>query len=267
MKNQFDKNYSVIKENALTILRSGISLTKASKLLKLDRQTLTAWGKSDGLKFTVSGKKPINSSIFDVIDNEDKAYWLGFLYADGYVSDKNHVELTLKLSDEKHIQKFKEFLSFEGKIYKDKYRVRICFKDINIGQKLKMLGCTPRKSLTLTFPNSNQVPSNLINHFIRGYFDGDGSINDPEKCSIGMSMIGTKCFLSDVLEKYGIEHIMCIKNSKGSDFVFQFQLNGNKARFILNEMYKNATVYLDRKKERYDKHLIRFAKRKNYLCQ
>ena len=38
-------------------------------------------------------------------------------------------------------------------------------------------GCVPNKSLILTFPNKHQVPENLINHFIRGYFDGDGSIN------------------------------------------------------------------------------------------
>ena len=38
-------------------------------------------------------------------------------------------------------------------------------------------GCIPNKSLVLTFPNKYQVPENLINHFIRGYFDGDGSIN------------------------------------------------------------------------------------------
>ena len=38
-------------------------------------------------------------------------------------------------------------------------------------------GCIPNKSLVLTFPNKHQVPENLINHFIRGYFDGDGSIN------------------------------------------------------------------------------------------
>lgn len=267
MKNQFDPNYNKIKENALSVLRTGVSLTKAAKALRLDRETLTAWGKADGLIFVVSDKKPINSNIFNVIDTEDKAYWLGFLYADGCVSDKNNIELTLKLSDEKHIQKFKEFLSFCGKIYKDNYRVRLCFKDMNIGENLKSLGCVPRKSLILTFPNNNQVPYYLINHFIRGYFDGDGSINDPKKCSMGISMIGTKSFLYSVLENYNIEPNMSVKNSKGSEHVFQFQLTGKKARIILREIYKNATIFLDRKKERYDNHLIRFSKRKNYLCQ
>ena len=48
---------------------------------------------------------------FDVIDTEEKAYWLGFLYADGNVSNtKNEVGITLQSSDIKHLYKFKTFL-------------------------------------------------------------------------------------------------------------------------------------------------------------
>lgn len=261
-----DKDYNSRKESTLNLLRKGdISLTKAAKLVKLDRQTITAWAKDDGLIFPVSDKKPINRDIFDEIDNEHKAYWLGFLYADGYVSDNNHIEITLKLSDEEHVLKFKEFMGFEGKIYKDSYRVRACFKDMKLGNRLKELGCVPRKSLILTFPNESQVSKHLLIHFIRGYFDGDGSIKDPKNCPFGASMIGTKHFLSGVLRFFKIDTAMNIKNSKGSMSVFQFQIFGDTARYVLESMYENATIYLERKKERYDNHVIKYAKRKNYL--
>ena len=58
-------------------------------------------------------------------------------------------------------------------------------------------GCVPNKSLILTFPNKYQVPKNLINHFIRGYFDGDGSIYEYSKTHAGsISFIGTESVLN-----------------------------------------------------------------------
>lgn len=35
-------------------------------------------------------------------------------------------------------------------------------------------GCVPNKSLILKFPTT--LPNELVNDFIRGYFDGDGSV-------------------------------------------------------------------------------------------
>lgn len=265
MNNQFDPNYQSIKSNALEVLRTGVSLTKAAEQLHLDRQTVTKWGKEAGLTFTVSDKKPINSIVFNKVDTEEKAYWLGFFYADGYVSDDNHIEIGLKLSDEEHLNKLVSFLSFGGKIYKDSYRVRLCFKDMQIGNDLKHLGCIPRKSLVLQFPTEKQVPTYLLNHFIRGYYDGDGCILDPAKYAFGMSLIGTKNFLNGVLNHLFLNSPNIIKNSKSSESVFQIQLHGKKSRLFLKEIYTDSTVYLKRKHDRYLQHIIRYSKRRNYL--
>lgn len=75
-------------------------------------------------------------------------------------------------------------------------------------------GCIPNKSLVLTFPNKHQVPENLINHFIRGYFDGDGSISygirerysvrkkqNVKRLSVSAQFIGTKEMLA-VIDDY-----------------------------------------------------------------
>ena len=169
------------------------------------------------------------------------------------------------MSDEEHVIKFKEFMGFKGRLYKDSYRIRACFKDMRIGERLKELGCVARKSLVLEFPNETQVPKHLLNHFIRGYFDGDGSIKDPEKCPFGLSMIGTKHFLSGILMFFRINPILKIKNSKGSEDVFEFQAHGDTARLILSSMYENSTVFLTRKKDRYNQHVTRYAKRKKHL--
>ena len=67
-------------------------------------------------------------------------------------------------------------------------------------EALNNKGCVPNKSLTLTFPSKDIVPSNLLRHFIRGYVDGDGCIcvTKPEK--IELNVLGTKEFLQGVLD-------------------------------------------------------------------
>ena len=58
----------------------------------------------------------------------------------------------------------------KGKYYQLSLRSKIICED------LKKLGCLQKKSKILVFPTESQVPKNLIHHFIRGYFDGDGSV-------------------------------------------------------------------------------------------
>ena len=116
-----------------------------------------------------------NYHIFDSIDNEEKAYWLGFLFADGYVSLKtNLIELSLQLNDKNHLEKFKLFISAKQNITEDSFRCRITISNKHLKETLINLGCTPQKSNNIRFP---KIDKNLYPYFIRGYFDGDGSIS------------------------------------------------------------------------------------------
>ena len=55
--------------------------------------------------------KKFNEHIFDIIDTEEKAYWLGFIYADGCISLKtNAFEISLKYDDINHLNKFNTFM-------------------------------------------------------------------------------------------------------------------------------------------------------------
>lgn len=106
-----------------------------------------------------SNKRPFdNKFIFDKIDNEEKAYWLGFLYADGSVgSTDNRVELGLAEKDYNHLVKFKNFIGLDNNIsyrpqtksYRYSFKNKI-FKEILIKQ-----GCVPKKSLILDFPSED----------------------------------------------------------------------------------------------------------------
>ena len=109
-----------------------------------------------------------NHNTFEIIDTEEKAYWLGFLYADGCISkNQNIIQIALKRADKTHLEKFREFIgNTNNKITysKNTKSYRFCFNSKKIKQDLIKLGCIPAKSLTLKFPTEKQIPKDLIRH-------------------------------------------------------------------------------------------------------
>ncbi len=257
----------MIKAKALSIYKEEkISLVKLAKRLKLDRATVTKWVRESGMHIKIDGKNLINTHTFEKIDTEEKAYWLGFLFADGNVS-KNNIDISLSLKDTAHLEKFKDFMKWEGDIKIDNKgrRCRICFGDKIMAKDLIKLGCTEKKSLTLQFPTEEQVPKHLIYHFIRGYFDGDGYVSDPEniKTNFQLSFTGTTQFLTSILEIFLFDPLLYVKKVKHAPKICYFQLTGKNARMFLKCLYDDATTFLDRKKERYEKGVLRWYKNKN----
>lgn len=206
----------------------------------------------------------VNENYFKKIDNEHKAYWLGFLYADGCISESKRkdyikaltMELTLCSEDKHHLEKLNNDLESNYKIsdrvIKNKYFAnRLSISNTNFCKHLINKGCVQRKSLILTFPTSKIIPNYLIHHFIRGYFDGDGCIhinNDKHRCSV--SFVGTKDFLfkiQKILNK-NIGLTMTKLNQKSGQEAFQVQWGGkNNIKKFYNYLYKDATIWLDRK--------------------
>jgi DNA-binding NarL/FixJ family response regulator len=205
----------------------------------------------------------INYSFFNTIDTQEKAYCLGFLYADGCVSH-NLLTLSLKLhqQDEAILTQIKNLISPSSplKIIDNKYLAfRIHRKQIC--QQLLQLGCTPQKSLTLTFPTSEQVPSHLIQHFIRGYSDGDGCINFRQlktgRKDFAWSIVSTNDFcqsLKDILkQKLNVNcHIKnCDPTNKNT--ITKTLIVGGSLQLIkvLNWMYQDSAIHMDRKYKKY----------------
>lgn len=97
---------------------------------------------------------------FKNIDTEEKAYWLGFLYADGSVSSKeNKIELGLAKKDYHHIEKFKNFIGIDNKICyrKTTKSYRYSFRSQSCKEDLIEKGCVPKKSLILRYPTYDQL--------------------------------------------------------------------------------------------------------------
>ena len=197
---------NIKKEEIKNLIDNGFSVKEMCKELCISKRTLYNRFKEFGLSLI----KPIpkfNINVFDSIDTEEKAYWLGFLYADGYVSKRNNqVELSLKGEDISHLMKFFNFLKDKrdpsfiktskvklgNKIFE---RCRYIIGNKHFHNRLCELGCIPNKSLILTFPDLNIFKyEHLIYDFIRGYVDGDGNIS-PSRGYIQISIFGTENFL------------------------------------------------------------------------
>lgn len=208
-------------------------------------------------------KYKVNSDFFDNI-NENSCYILGLLYADGCVCSKyNRIILGLIKSDYDILNKINNLIQPEKPISIRKVKKNNCqdmyvltINDNKIREKLISIGCTPRKSLTLKWP-LNYVNDENLSHFIRGYLDGDGCIYAPKnikKCCI--CIVGSKYFINSL--KLEIENKLdincCIRKHPKSPKINLLYIYGGKQTEIFGDwLYKNATIYLKRK---YDKYLL-----------
>lgn len=160
----------------------------------------------------------------------------------------------MKSDDICHLEKFRDFLGFskDKHIFQDSVRCRISFRNSKTKQDLIDLGCIPRKSLVLTFPNKKQVPSYLIPHFVRGYIDGDGSVMIGSKNTPRLSILGTYNFLYELRKQMGWkENKVLYKKSQEKTGVCVVEWSGRYVINYLDDIYKNANIYLDRKYEKY----------------
>jgi len=127
-----------------------------------------------------------NYNFFNKIDTEEKAYFLGLMFADGnnYINKDGDYQISIVLQeqDKSILEKFRNliiptkqlyFINRKNKNWSNCYRLK--FDDKIISNQLNNLGCVSNKSLVLQFPALSNL--DLQRHFIRGYYDGDGSIS------------------------------------------------------------------------------------------
>lgn len=224
-----------------------------------------------GFTFDSSYHKDRNSKIdhhyLDAIDDEYKAYYLGFMYADGYNNYSNkkyQISLELQASDIDILERFKTLFHstyrIRDKVSKLSYAEnwspikRLVFYSKDLSLKLKEYGCIEAKTYDLDFPSEDIVPDHLIRHFIRGYSDGDGSICINEKSYRNtISIQGTQLFLSGLMEKV-VTHtgVTRTKILNGNGNVFEWKKGGRKQVLkVLDWLYKDSNIYLERKYDKY----------------
>ena len=215
-----------------------------------------------------------NKDYFQIIDSADKAYWLGFLYADGCINRnyKNEklksmsLELQLCSDDKHHLEKLNQSLESNVEIhdkiskYKDKeYKSsRLCISCTKMCYDLIDKGCTPQKTYTIRMPSFDIVPEYYMRDFIRGYFDGDGCIcitTMNGKPHIETVITGMEDMLKDISSFLISRKIITVvpkihhdTRSSASSMYFY----GDTVKDFLDYIYENCNdLCLDRKYNKY----------------
>jgi hypothetical protein len=254
-------------ENDIKFLKENYHVLTVKEIAKKLNRTETAISvkaKKIGLK---RYEYYCNYSFFENIDTEEKAYWLGFIYADGWTeyhknTNSGYLGIELKRSDVNHLKKFNKSLSGNYPIKEHKrkdieipnYFIRI--NSVKMYNDLIKLGVVPNKTYSLKFPI---IPNHLIKHFIRGFFDGDGCVRirhrETKKNGIvSYPICDIVCYVEDFL--LSIREILFEK--KIYSYIYY---DNNIPRLYINSMesnikflkyiYQDANIYLDRKYKRY----------------
>jgi hypothetical protein len=245
-------------DEIIELYNQGQSGDVIAKRLNINRWTVYRRLSKMGVKMRnaseAAQKYKINDRFFEFIDTEEKAYWLGFLGADGNVSG-NLLQIDLMQTDHSHLEKLKASLDAEHPVIDrmiDYAQCRFAVSNKKIVSDLAKHGLIPKKSSTLV-PWSSEDHT-LQRHYWRGLIDGDGSIFfSGNKWSISLNGSRSCC------EGFGgwMRSIFpSIKGTvrQGHGAVFQIQVSGNRAApGIIKALYEDCTVFLNRKKDRADK--------------
>lgn len=191
---------------------NGESILNISRDLGIHIQSIYAYFQRNKLKYNtnIQSRKEgyiVNDNYLDDIDTENNAYFLGWMLSDGCVTG-NRIKLKLKLDDEYIITEMFSKFSDGYKINSDKNSKHMEVSSDRLAQNLKKLGCVENKTkIGFGLPD---IPDELFKHFVRAYFEGDGSIwfktNKINKCQVNICS-PDKFFLEQLKDKlleYGI---------------------------------------------------------------
>jgi hypothetical protein len=214
------------------------------------------------------------SDIFKIIDTEFKAYWIGFFMADGSIV-KNEILLELSIKDVSHLNKFKEFIGvdteikFRKRLRKGKYN-KTCllrFSSKSIKEQLNELNIISNKTYCGQFADLSKIPYDLHKDFWRGYIDGDGHINTSNL--IMCFNYNTYNEFLKYLDYLLIPQYYEIRNNDDSvNNAIRFPQQISK--LILDIIYQNSNVYLERKYNEYQKIKIKIQNyyiENNIICK
>jgi len=253
-------------EKIINLYKMGISVKSLEKKYNTTHRQINNLLKKNNLNLRKAKEAKIlierNLDIFTNLNDPETVYWLGFLFADGCNATKS-IKVGLAIEDIEHVKKFSKYL------FKDQYEQKVTTRNIKLNgkefgiaevaihsvdlcKKLQEIGLVPRKSLILTFPN--WINNDNFPHFLRGYFDGDGSFGmygEYDKAPM-FSILGTKEFLESIKSYFPNIHTSMSQKNKLKNTYTLGCYNFKHIKYILDLMYKNCgDLKLNRKYETY----------------
>ena len=251
-----------------------------AEMFNCSKSRITQIWRNNGLK----GKQPLlyhaNFDYFNKIDSKDKAYFLGFISADGNVwkrdrkNSQGQLRISIHSKDVDVLHKFKKYINSNHKItefsfvHKDTGTITetssLTIVSDKIFNDLSKYNITPNK--TWKFHPIN-IPDNFISHFIRGYFDGDGSITKSSAGYYTVKIVGnqkTTKYISNFLKENYIYHILIEDKRKyigGKLYSINISTIDGVKNFY-NIIYKDCDdLYMDRKKDRFEEFIDIFFRK------
>lgn len=239
-----------IKEQVITAYINGISIKDITSTYNIAHSTIYKWIRNKGIIQRGKRTYTINEDYFSIIDSAEKAYILGFIYADGCVTN-DRLTITLHVQDENILKFIKSEMNSKMKFYFFKNRSQVSFSVYSkrISNDLKSLNIVERKTYSKLFP---LIPNEFISFFISGYFDGDGCVYC--KKNGNCSLIFT-CYNQNVLDKlqelllnqFNINSKVTKKSNSGFDLRIQRK---SDIKLFYNLIYVQSPFKLLRKQDK-----------------
>lgn len=253
---------------------NGHPIPNCAKFFQLNSQTIVNHLKKNNIEYTILKDINVNQNYFDNIDTEYKAYFLGYIVADGNISKTtNRICFCINSDDDYILNELKKDINSKNLIRRRKVYDKRTNKSYNSstfqinGQTLKSgllkYGINSNKSNNFLFPDL--IPPKMFKHFLRGMFDGDGHIS---KNRTLVSLISTKEFLNSLNSMFFHNNNQYIQEVTKNANVFRLQIQTSQTILnFLNYLYSDAKVYLIRKYKLYEnmKSLIQKTKNITYV--
>ena len=245
-----------------------LSVAQVDERITLGHSTIERILKEkDGLRSCEEAKEKkytCEVTFFEKIDTPEKAYWFGFIAADGNLYNKK-LQIGLARKDKDHLEKFCKRINFNGQIYKDKVNFKLIIARKKIFDDLCKLGLTENKTFTINHTLFEKIPKEYLAAAMHGYFDGDGSFsilnykkhNLDRTYYLNFCLLGNEDFLlffKRELENLGITISRVRKDKRTKQtYVIVTRLTKERANILYKFFYEgefSSKDYLDRKKQR-----------------
>ena len=194
-------------------------------------------------------------TVFANLDTPEKAYWLGVLITDGYISDTRkdcEPQIGLQMTDVELLEKFKLFLGTSHPVLRIEPRsekhlpmYRVVVNSRRMAQDLSRYGVVPRKSAVTYLPILEHT---LMPHLLRGILDGDGTVSQRHDGGAIIGYCGSHRLVTELrmwlICRLGISDNRLHENGNISFIQWSQERDVKK---LVKYLYDGAEIYLARK--------------------
>jgi predicted DNA-binding protein YlxM (UPF0122 family)/transcriptional regulator with XRE-family HTH domain len=239
--------------------------------LTKDKLQIKRLNEDGSSSFVLLKKTNVNEDFFSSWSSA-MAYVLGVIYTDGNLNPGRIREswraksastipsITVAQKEPELLEKILHLMDCDAKLYFHKEKVygntkagalyHFRISNEKLYDDIVNLGLTPNKSLIMQFPN---VPNEYVRHFIRGCWDGDGSVYiEKESRRIGASFVSGSIefvdgMVGELVSAGFSNRTIYSKNNESKSYSFKF--SGSQVRMLYHYLYDGVpdTEYLERK--------------------